>query len=214
MSGHWATHTGPTLASHHTQTPRWQVVHLRILTQVGTPRQLVTYFWVRGLPWLAPVQVLQGCMIRQSYRHITARVMYHTWWRPCATKRPPVDNEQGTPIMPPRCRICPRTGVGVMLDCTAVLQSFMGNSWIDWIGDYRSVTDYSPHINHIVSGGRSRPVQAGASKLRANEVNLITLRWVIPELLYELKVLFHSSVPGWCMMLDAIRALNKRISRP
>jgi hypothetical protein len=77
-----------------------------------------------------------------------------------------------------------------MPGCTSVFQTFERDSWIDRIGDNRSVTDDSPGINHIVSGFRVRAVQAGASKILANHVSVIILRGVSPELLYERKVGF------------------------
>lgn len=102
--------------------------------------------------------------------------------------------------MLPRGRIGLRAGVRVMPDCTAVLQCLERDSSIDWIRDYRSVADYSPHINDIVCGRRARPVQAGASKLRANEVNATTLWRIIPELLYEGQTLLFTSAR---IVLDA-----------
>ena len=95
--------------------------------------------------------------------------------------------------MLPRGRIGLRAGVRVMPDCTAVLQCLERDSSIDWIRDYRSVTDYAPHINDIVCGCRARPVQAGTSKLRANEVYATTLWRIIPELLYEGQTLLFTS---------------------
>ena len=38
---------------------------------------------------------------------------------------------------------------------TSVLQTFVRDSWIDWIGDNGSVTDDSPGINHIVTAQSS-----------------------------------------------------------
>ena len=75
---------------------------------------------------------------------------------------------------------------------TSVLQTFVHvrDSWIDRIGDNGCVTDDSPGINHIVSGFRVCAVQACASEILANDVSVIILRRVSPELLYESKALF------------------------
>ena len=98
-----------------------------------------------------------------------------------------------------------------MPGCTSVFQTFERDSWIDRIGDNRSVTDDSPGINHIVSGFRVRAVQAGASKILANHVSVIILRGVSPELLYERKVWLTT---GKVVMSGAIRNLNNKIRRP
>ena len=71
-----------------------------------------------------------------------------------------------------------------------VLQSFVRDSCIDRIGDNGGVTDDSPGINHIVSGFRVCAVQACASEILANDVSVIILRRVSPELLNESKALF------------------------
>ena len=66
----------------------------------------------------------------------------------------------------------------------------MRDSCIDRIGDNGGVTDDSPGINHIVSGFRVCAVQECASEILANDVSVIILRRVSPELLYESKALF------------------------